>query len=457
LQWIACLGASVETALLVRILGRAEGEVHASLRPAVLAGMVIPGGGQYRILHDRIQEVAYSLIPEPRRSDMHLAIGRRLLDGRAPEAETVAEGLFLLADQFNRGLARIDAVTERDVVRRLNTLAGRKAMVSAAYGSASIHLALARSVLPAEAWERDYPETLAQWMDGAESDFMAGLEGRAEALLGEIQARALPRVDRAKAFLLRVRVYQALGRYPEAVEACLEGMRILGATIPPADAESIGTALAEASLWVRSVLGQRRLADLADAPAATGQETSVFVALAAEAVGPAALSQTPYFPLLVLLGVRATLEYGPVADSAFIYSVYAFLLAAGDEPEMAQEFSDLPLRLYGRLGGVRARGALLFARGGFRLWRYPPAEGAAILEEAVLAAERVGDVTTLGNAAVTALWARLEAGESLASLAEAAGTYLAMARGDWKLSRKLTLRRNISSISLIRLLRAMAR
>jgi PAS domain S-box-containing protein len=426
LQRIACLGNAAETICLARILERTETEVHASLWPAVLAGMVTLNGNRYRILHDRIQEAAYSLIPETKLAGIHLAIGRCLLADRS--AEAAGEDVFLLVEQFNRGLEGITEAAEREVVSRLNAKAGRKGMVSAAFGSAGVYLSRARALLPAKAWEAEYPETLALWMDGAESDFMAGQEDRAEGLLGEILARARSGIDRARVFLLRTRLYQAKGRYQEAVVAGLEGLRILGVAFPAADGKEFMPALAEASAEVKALAARQRVSDLAEASPASGEDMPVLLALAAEAMGPAYFSKSPYFPLFVLAGVRATLERGPVAESAFIYSSYAFLRAASGEAEPALEFAAMALRLNERSGSARARGTLLFALGAIGTWRRSFTEGAATLAEAVAASERVGDVNTAGNAAITEIWARMDAGETLESLAGASEKYLTFAR-----------------------------
>src|SRR6266852_7974197 len=103
LKQLACLGNVAQIATLALVHGDTEEATHEALWEAVRAGLVVHQDKAYRFLHDRIQQAAYSLIPEAQRAEVHLRIGRVLLASMT--ADDLAEHLFDVANQLNRGAA----------------------------------------------------------------------------------------------------------------------------------------------------------------------------------------------------------------------------------------------------------------------------------------------------------------------------------------------------------------
>src|SRR5258708_27800706 len=104
LKQLACLGNAAEVATLALVHGETEEAMHAALWEAVRAGLIFQQESTYKFLHDRIQEAAYSLIPEAHRAEVHLRIGRVLA---RMTADQLSEHLFDVANQLNRGAARL--------------------------------------------------------------------------------------------------------------------------------------------------------------------------------------------------------------------------------------------------------------------------------------------------------------------------------------------------------------
>ena len=122
LQQLACLGNSSEITTVSIVLGTPEEQVHAALWPAVRQELVERLSGAYRFVHDRVQEAAYSLIPEQQRVEAHLRIGRLLLAHTPPEKQD--EAIFDIVNHFNRGAALATSQDEREQLAELNLIAG---------------------------------------------------------------------------------------------------------------------------------------------------------------------------------------------------------------------------------------------------------------------------------------------------------------------------------------------
>ena len=134
LRQLACVGSSAEFALLATVCQTSQEDLHDSLWEAVRAGLVLRSEDSYAFQHDRIQEAAYSLIPEDARAEAHLRIGRLLLAHTPPDKRE--EIIFEIVSQFNRSTALITSRDEREQVAQLNLIAGKRAKNAAAYSSA---------------------------------------------------------------------------------------------------------------------------------------------------------------------------------------------------------------------------------------------------------------------------------------------------------------------------------
>ena len=154
LQQLACLGNSAEFAMLTMVYEDSQEEMHGQLWEAVRAGLIFRSEDAYRFLHDRVQEAAYSLIPEELRAEAHLRIGRLLAAHTPPEK--LEEAIFEIVNQLNRGSHLITSAEERERVAELNFIAGRRAKTSTAYASALKYLAAGRALLTEETWDHNY-------------------------------------------------------------------------------------------------------------------------------------------------------------------------------------------------------------------------------------------------------------------------------------------------------------
>src|SRR5713101_424648 len=139
LQLLACMGNRAEFALLEMVSQQSSDEMHARFWEATRTGLVFCSGNAYWFLHDRVQEAAYSLIPQDSRANAHLRIGRLIAAATPPDK--LEERIFEIVNQLNRGVQLVTSDAERLQIAELNLIAARRARASTAYKSALVHLA----------------------------------------------------------------------------------------------------------------------------------------------------------------------------------------------------------------------------------------------------------------------------------------------------------------------------
>ena len=151
LTQLACLGNGADFTMLGVVYQDAQDRMHAQLAEAVAAGLVLRARDSYRFLHDRVQEAAYSLIPEGGRAQAHLRIGRLMAAHTSPNA--LEDGIFEIVNQLNRGAAEISLSEEQEQLAEFNLIAGKRAKASTAYVSALHYLVAGAALLPDDGWD----------------------------------------------------------------------------------------------------------------------------------------------------------------------------------------------------------------------------------------------------------------------------------------------------------------
>jgi predicted ATPase len=343
LKQLACLGSAAEISVLASALCRSEEETHAAFSAAVRAGLALRLDGTYKFLHDRVEEAAYSMIPEDLRAQEHLRIGRLLLS-RLPE-EALAEWAFQVASQLNQGVTLITDPREKETLFRLNFQAGRKAKTSIAYASARRYLAQAVALLPEDAWSARYEDTFALYLELSECEVLVGEFQSADELFSLILGHARSNDDRAKGYRLRMKLYPVLGRYADGVTLALEALRLFGVTFPESD-EEMEAAFAAEHREVSINLRGRRIADLASAPAVIDPDVRAIIGLLVDAIPCVYNARPKMFGLTIIKALNFSLRYGSTEESCAAYSGYGIMLVAhfGDL-QSGYEFSEMSLRL----------------------------------------------------------------------------------------------------------------
>ena len=311
LKLLACLGNVADVATVTLVSEQTEEAAHAALREAVQAGLVLRQESAYAFLHDRIQQAAYLLIPEERRSEVHLRIGRAM--PLSMTADQLAEHLFDVASQFNRGAARLIDRDEKTQVATIDLRAGRKAKASAAYESAAAYFSTGMSLLDESDWGSQYELTFSLWLERATCEFLTGNFEKAEQLIDELLQRGASKVDQAAVYGLKIQLHIVKSENLQAVDSGLTCLRRFGIDLP---AHPTWEQVQAEYEMVWRTLDGRPIESLIDLPLMTDPELPAAMQVLLVVYGPAYFTDFHLYCLLTCRNVNISLQYGMCDASA---------------------------------------------------------------------------------------------------------------------------------------------
>src|SRR6267378_3008650 len=389
LKQLACLGNVAPAVNLALVHGTTEEATHAALWEAVHAGLVFREDGAYRFLHDRIQQAAYSLIADEQRADVHLRIGRALLVSMT--ADELTEHLFDVANQFNRGAARLIDRDEKAQAATINLRAGRKAKASAAFESACVYLASGMALLDERDWSSHYELMFSLRLERAECEFLTGNFDTAEQLIVELLQRGASKVDQAAVYHLKILLHTVKSENEQALDTALAGLRLFGIDIPPHPTWEQVQAEYEA-VW--QTLNGRPIESLIDLPLMTDPEQQAAMQVLSTLLDLAYFTDFDLFCLLVCRMVNVATQHGMCGASAHAYGYWGIVLGpVFHRYREGYRSAKLACVLVEEHGFIAYRAKAYRSMGIAALWTQPITTALDFNRAAFRAASETGDLT----------------------------------------------------------------
>ncbi|MBB5577875.1 PAS domain S-box protein [Rhizobium paranaense] len=390
LSMLACLGNRATVGTLILMRSENEEAVHAVLWAAVRAGLVLRQQGEYRFLHDRVQEAAYGLIPESERATVHLSIGRLLLVHTPPNA--LEEHIFEIVGQLNRGDTFIMSGKERERLAELNLIAARRAKTSAAYESVLVYASAGAVCLQDDEWERRYELAFALELHRAECEFLTGATAQAQARLAELASRAVSLTDLARVTRLRVDLFMSLGRSDQAILFGLDYLHRVGIGWSAHPTRS-QVRQEYARLWRQ--LGGRPIEALLNSPTMTDPVAFATMDVLTSLVTPALFTDENLRCLVIGRMGNVSLKYGNSDTSPYAYTAVGTVLGPYfNNYEAGFRFGLLGLDLADQPGMDRLKARVYLAFG--NLAKSSPRHartGRPLAQRVFETAQQVGDLT----------------------------------------------------------------
>nr|WP_324632756.1 ATP-binding protein [Phormidium sp. CCY1219] len=410
LKLAACIGHQFDLETLAIVNEQSQADTSAQLWTALQSGLVIPeselykffqseeeneaaiGKGsaiQYKFLHDRVSEAAYSLIPDAEKKTTHLKLGRRLLNNTAPEE--VEDKIFTLVNQLNVGADLIENQREKTQLAGLNLRAGRKAKSATAYDSALQYLNVGLELLTTNSWRDRYDLTLSLHVEAAEAAYLSTDFDRMEDIAHIVLENATTLLDRVKVYEVKIQAYTAQNKQLEALQITRNVMQLLGVELPEQPTfDDIQTRLGETFAH----LSGKPVAELIHLPAMSDPDKKAAMGILNTAIAPAYQSAPLLLPLLVFAEINLSLDYGNTDESAYAYACYGLILCGivGDI-DTGHQFGQLALQVLERFENqeLKAR-TLMVVNNNVRLWKEPMSDALTPLIAAYESGLETGDL-----------------------------------------------------------------
>ncbi|MEG4317733.1 MULTISPECIES: AAA family ATPase [unclassified Microcoleus] len=377
LQLAACIGNSFDLSTLAIVSEQTEPEAATYLWKALQEGLILPesevykfylGAEQttdtthepviYRFLHDRIQQAAYSLIPESAKKATHLKIGQLLL-AITPQL-THKDNIFEIVNQLNIGVELIADREQLNHLVSLNLLAGKKAKAATAYADAARYLNISWALLESDSWQTQYDLTLAVYIETAEAEYLNGNFYRLESLAKIVLIDAHNLLDMINIYELRIQAYQSQSMMTKAIDIGLEALEKLGINL-------------DTSISDRAMPELPRIEDLDNIPEMTDPQQLAALRILMTLYPPIYIARPEMIRPLILTMVNLALEGGHSGLAAYGYVLYGMILcAAPGGIEQGYHAGKLALKLLDKFHAtaLKARLYTLF-NAHIRFWKEP--------------------------------------------------------------------------------------
>ncbi|MEC4818226.1 MAG: AAA family ATPase, partial [Scytonema sp. PMC 1069.18] len=445
LKLAACIGNQFNLKILAIVSEQSEVETATCLWRALQEGLILPQSevykfyqdssldvghlslenseqktndrGQrtvsYKFLHDRVQQAAYSLIPNEQKQSTHLKIGQLLLS-HTPITEQ-DENLFEIVNQLNIGKCLIVTQPQQTELAQLNLKAGQKARHATAYVAAFEYFTTGINLLTESRWQTQYKLTLALYTAASEAAYLSGNFQQMANLAAVILEHTRILLDCVKVYEVKIQAAQAQAQPSEAIQIALEILQQLGVSFPEQPNEQdIGRALEE----TLSLLAGRQPLDLLNLPRMSDPSQLAIMGILAGVTASAYIAAPTLLPLIMLKQVKLSLQYGNSLFSPDGYCGCGIILCGvvGDI-ESGYQFGQLALLLLEQLDTKKLK-ARTYGQVNCCIshWKEPLSNTLSYFRDGYQSGLEVGDLEWGGICAVLYLMHAWFAGKELSDL-----------------------------------------
>ncbi|MEG4346966.1 AAA family ATPase [Microcoleus sp. A003_D6] len=413
LKLAACIGAQFDLNTLAIVSQQSESDAAVALWKALQEGLILPQSEiykfyvgeldttqntqtetlNYKFLHDRVQQAAYSLIPDDQKQITHLQIGQLLLQDASPS--TKEEKLFDIVNHLNIGKYLMIQPSERTELAQLNLKAGGKAKNSTAYAAARGYLKIGIELLQPDCWKTEYELAFNLHVAATEASYLNGDFDGMEHLAALVLQQAQTIFDKVKIYEIQIAAQTSQNQILEAIAVGRNALAQLGVELATeVDEAKIGKALQD----IGSQLRGREISELIDLPVMSDPVTLAAMQLLGTLFAPIIQGMPGLLPLLSAAMVRLSIQFGNAPTSTVGYVIHGLVLCAFlGEIEAGYGFGKLALSLLERFN-IKAMKSITLSLFGIFIQHHQQALRATIpmLKESYSTGMETGDFLFAG-------------------------------------------------------------
>jgi histidine kinase len=321
LMLAACVGASFEISNLAVIAEESTEKLLKDLEPAFAEGLVYQDEELCRFSHDRVQQASYSLIPVEERNNLHLKIGRLILQNTSKEEQH--DRIFDIVNQLNWGIEILTDEQEKQQLARLNWHAGRKAKDSSAFLPAHLYIQNGISLLKPDHWDSQYDLSIDLYSEAAETAFLCSQFEEMDRYIDTILEKARNLEEKIKPSETRIHALKAQNRLLDALQAGLQLMEQLGEKFPSRPSPLLVMPdLIKTSLMLRGKSNE----ELRDLPEVQDPIKRAAIRVLAGIAPSSYWGKPEMFPFLIFRMVQLSIRYGNSPISSFGFATYGVIM-----------------------------------------------------------------------------------------------------------------------------------
>ena len=390
LQIAACIGNRFGPVAVARATARPVARIERALDSALAVGLIAREAGaiDFRFVHDRVQQAAYSMLDGDAAQRVRIELGRSMADAMEhPERD---EGLFATLAHFEAAPNEI-GTEEHPRLSQLHRIAASRAREAGAYAQALGHAKRAEDYLGAAATTPSRP-AFEVALERADCEHLAGHDEDADQLYGRALELAPDDTARGRAYEKRVHYLTDSAQFERAFALGREGAARFGVDLPKKFVPpSLVADVARIKLATRGG-GVRALADL---PEMTDPRLITGARLGAAALKAAFQVKPELCVAASARLVRLCLKEGNYDDAPVAYLPVGpiFQGAILNNPEAARDWGGLCIDLLDRFDNAKQRAEVNFVYAYFaHSWTHPLKSTETYFARAYQAGLETGDV-----------------------------------------------------------------